>query len=160
MLQEKLQNDLKESLKSGDAFRLSTLRMAQAALHNKALEKRAASVKAGGTPEDAVLNDEEALVVIRNEAKRRKDAAAEYEKGNRRDLAEKELKELEILKQYLPAEVDDAAIEVAVSEAVSEIGQDPKQFGRIMGLAMKKLGSGASGDRVSAAVKKYTSGQS
>ena len=132
--------------------------MAQAALHNKALEKRAASVKAGGTPEDAVLNDKETLTVIRAEVKRRKDAAVEYEKGNRRELAEKELKEVEILKQYLPAEADDIVIEAAVREAVSEVGQDPKQFGRIMGLAMKKLEGGAPGDRVSAAVKKAVDG--
>ena len=132
--------------------------MAQAALHNKALGKRAASVKAGGTPGDAVLNDEEVLAVMRTEVKRRKDAATEYEKGNRRDLADKELKELDILKQYLPAEVDDAVVESAVSGAVSEVGKDPKQFGRIMGLAMKKLGGTASGDRVSAAVKKAIGG--
>ncbi len=145
-------------MRSGDAFRLSTLRMAQAALHNKALEKRASLVKAGGAPGDAVLNDEEALAVIRGEAKHRKDAAVEYEKGSRRDLAEKELKELEILKQYLPAEAGDAAIAAAVRETVAEVGKDPKQFGRIMGLAMKKLGSAASGDRVSAAVKKAIDG--
>ena len=141
-------------MKSGDAFRLSVLRMAQASIHNKSLEKRAQAVKAGSAPEEQELSDDEAVVVLRSEVKRRKDAALEFGKGNRAELAEKEMKEAGILQEYLPAEADDSAIEAAVAKSVEEAGKDPKMFGKVMGLAMKSLGSSASGDRVSAAVKK------
>lgn len=154
MLSHKIQEDLKAAMKSGDSFQLSLLRLAQSALHNKALEKRAASVKAGGVPEDATLNDDEIIAVLKTEVKRRKEAALEYEKGNRQDLAEKELKEAAMLGEYLPAEVTDAVIEAAVNEAIAEIGKDSKQFGRVMGVAIKKLAGKASGERVSAAVRR------
>jgi len=158
MVGEKIQADLKAAMKSGDALRVSTLRMAQSALHNKALEKRAILVKAGGAEADATLTDEEIFSVLKTEVKRRKEAAAEFNKGGRQEMAEKELKEAEILGAYLPAEADDVAVEEAVKSAIAEVGADPKQFGRVMGLVMKKLGGAASGDRVSAAVKRALEG--
>ena len=149
MVGEKIQADLKAAMKSGDALLVSTLRMAQSALHNKALEKRAILVKAGGAAADATLTDEEIFSVLKTEVKRRKEAAAEFNKGGRQEMAEKELKEAEMLGTYLPAEADDAAVEEAVKAAIAEVGADPRQFGRVMGLAMKKLGGTASGERVS-----------
>ncbi len=154
MIGEKIQNDLKAAMKSGDALRLSTLRMAQSAIHNKALEKRAALVKAGGAAEETVLTDDEIISVLKTEVKRRKEASAEFKKGNRKELAEKEQKEAIILGAYLPAEADDAVLEEAAKAAVAEIGTDPKQFGRVMGLAMKKLAGKASGERVSEVVRR------
>lgn len=154
MLIETLQNDLKEALKAGDAFRVSTLRMVQSSLQMKAKDKRAVQVKSGGAAEDVALNDDEIIAVFRTEVKKRMDAAGEYEKGGRGELAAKEMKEVQIIKGYLPAEANDAAVEVAVESAIEEVGKDQKLFGKIMGLAMKKLGNTASGDRVSAAVKK------
>lgn len=154
MLIETLQTELKEALKAGDAFRVSTLRMVQSSLQMKAKDKRAAQVKSGGAAEDVPLNDDEAIAVLRTEVKKRLDAAGEFEKGGRGELAAKEMKEVQIIKAYLPAEADDATVEAAVAGAIEEIGKDQKMFGKIMGLAMKKLGATASGDRVSAAVKK------
>lgn len=150
MLKEKLQEAVKSAMKAGDALTLSTLRMAQSSIHNRAIEERAKK----GSAADIELSDEEIVIVLRKEVKRRKDAALEFEKGGRPELAERELKEAVILEAYLPAEADDAAIEAAVRSAISETGSDPKQFGKIMGLAMKKLSGNASGDRVSAVVQK------
>lgn len=154
MIGEEIQDDVKVAMKSGDSLRVSTLRMAQSAIHNKALEKRAALVKAGGAEQEAVLTDEEVISVLKTEVKRRKEAAAEFEKGDRREMAEKETKEAAILETYLPAEADDAAVAEAVRAAITEAGSHPKQFGRVMGLAMKKLGGTASGERVAEIVRK------
>lgn len=154
MLIETLQNDLKEALKAGDAFRVSTLRMVQSSLQMKAKDKRAAQVKSGGAAEDVALSDDEVIAIFRTEVKKRTDAAGEYEKGGRGELAAKEMKEVQIIKGYLPAEASDAAVEAAARSAIEEVGKDQKMFGKIMGVAMKKLGNTASGDRVSAAVKK------
>lgn len=154
MLTEKIQTDMKAAMKAGDAFRLSALRMAQSALHNKALDKRATLVKAGGSAEDAILSDDEEILVLRSELKRRKDAAGEFDKGHRPELAEKERGEALILEEYLPAEASDEVVSNTVRSAIAEIGSDPKQFGKVMSLAMKTFGGEASGDRVSAEVKK------
>ena len=92
--------------------------------------------------------------VLRSEAKKRKDAAFEFEKGGRSDLADKEKKELAILEAYLPAELDDAALTAIVRDAVNAAGSvTQKDFGRIMGEVIKRTGGAASGDRVSAIVK-------
>lgn len=153
MISESLQNDVKAAMKAGDAFRVSTLRMVQSSLQMKAKDKRAVQVKSGGAAEDVVLTDDEIIAALRTEVKKRVDAAGEYEKGGRGELAAKEMKEVQIIKSYLPAEADDDAVLEAVRVAIEEVGKDQKMFGKIMGVAMKKLGNAASGDRVSAAVK-------
>lgn len=147
MIEERLKEDLKLAMKAGDALVLSTLRMASAALHNKAIEKRA---KSG----DEHLTDEEALSVLRTEVKRRRDASLEFGTYGRPELAKKEAKEAELLLGYLPAEADDVTVDMAVRAAIEEVGSDPKQFGKIMGLVMRKLQGTASGDRVQSVVKK------
>jgi len=80
-LKNKIADDQKAALKGGDVLRLSTLRMLSAAVANKEIGLR---------KKDVGLSDQEVLEAISTEAKRRKDAAAEYEKGGRADLAEKE----------------------------------------------------------------------
>ena len=145
----KIQNDIKEVMRSKDELKLSVLRMLSAAIHNKELEKRA---KTGKSEE---LTDEETIGVIHSEAKKRRDAIAEFEKGGRKDLADKESAELKILEGYLPQELSDEEIEKIVREVVVETGiSDPTMFGRIMGEVMKRVKGRASGERMSAAVKK------
>ncbi|MBI3627727.1 MAG: GatB/YqeY domain-containing protein [Candidatus Sungbacteria bacterium] len=153
MLEEKISLDIKAALKARNAFLLSTLRLAQSVLKNKALKKRAAQVKAGGPAEDAALSDEEVVTALRTEVKKRKESAEAYEKGARPELAQKELEEAELLRAYLPKEADDAEVEQYVREVIHEIGADQKQFGKVMGLVMKKLAGRASGDHVQKAVK-------
>ncbi len=90
---------------------------------------------------------------MRSEVKKCRDAIAEFEKGGRPDLVEKEKQELSILETYLPAELDDAAIGAIVKSVVAEFGSvGAKDFGRVMGEVMKRLKGRASGDRVSRAV--------
>lgn len=149
---EKIQNDTKEAMKAKDELKLSVLRMLSSAIKNKELEKRAKTGK------EEALNDEEVVASIRSEAKKRKDATEEFEKGGRRDLAEKETAELKILENYLPAEMPDEDLEKIAKEVVAGLGEvTQKDFGRVMGEVMKRMKGEAGGDRVSAAVKKLLS---
>lgn len=148
-MKERIQNDIKEAMRSKDELRLSVLRMLSSAIHNRELEKRA---KTGKQEE---LTEEETVAVIRSEVKKRRDAIAEFEKGGRKDLAEKESTELKILEKYLPQEISDGEIEKIVREVVAELGAvAPKDFGRVMGEVMKRAKGQASGDRMSSAVKR------
>lgn len=150
---EKIQQDIKDAMRNKDELRLSVLRMLSAAMHNREIDKR---TKSG----EAELSEEEIIATIRSEVKKRKDAILEYEKGKRKDLAEKEASELKILETYLPLEMDDKEISKIVKEVISVLGVvTPRDFGRVMGEVMKKIKGQASGDRVSSEVKKLLGGE-
>ena len=149
-MQEKIQQDLKDAMRAKDELRLSVLRMLSAAIHNREIEKRP---KSG----EAELGEEEIITTIRSEAKKRRDAIVEFEKGGRKDLADKESAELKILAAYLPVELSDEEVEKIVREVVAGFGEvTKKDFGRVMAETMKRVKGQASGDRVSAWVKKVS----
>lgn len=149
MFKEKILQDIKEAMKAKDELKLSVLRMLSSAIKNKELEKRAKTGK------EEALNDEEVMTTIRSEAKKRKDAVESFEKGGRKDLADKEAAEMKILEVYLPAEMPDEELEKIAKEVVAGLGEvTQKDFGRAMGEVMKKVKGQASGDRVSAMVKR------
>ncbi len=157
-LKKIIESDLKEALRAKDELRLSTLRMVSAAIHNREIEKRTrlaqASAERAKTGESE-LTEEETARVLRAEIKKRKDAAEGFEKGGRADRAEKERQEGEIIQKYLPAELSDADLEKIVGEVVAAAGAvTEKDFGRVMGEAMKRTRGQASGDRVSGIVRK------
>jgi len=117
-LKNKIADDQKAALKGGDVLRLSTLRMLSAAVANKEIGLR---------KKDVGLSDQEVLEAISTEAKRRKDAAAEYEKGGRADLAEKEKSELKILQEYLPPEISDEDLLRVVKDGIgADMIADPE----------------------------------
>lgn len=147
-MKDKIRQDIKSAMKQKDELRLSVLRMLGAVIQNREIEKKAK----GG---EGTLRDEEVVATIRSEIKKRKDAADGFEKGGRRDAAEKERAEAKILEEYLPQDLSDEEIEKIAREAVRECGEvTMKEFGKVMGVAMKKVAGRASGDRVSGAVKK------
>ena len=146
-MQERIQQDTKEAMKAKDGLRLSVLRMLSAAVHNKEIEKRVKS-------DEEELTEDEFMAVIRSEAKKRRDAMAEFEKGGRKDLAEKEALELKILETYLPEEISDSEIEKIVREIIAAETFGPNDFGRVMGEVLKKIKGQASGERVSVIVRK------
>lgn len=158
-LREKISQDLKEALRNKEELLLSVLRMLTAAMNNKSIEKRTRLSKSGVPGTDleklAELSDDEITEVIRSESKKRRDAIDGFSKGGRQELAEKESQELKILEKYLPQELSDEEVEKIVKEIVANIGVVTiKDFGRVMGEVMKKIKGQASGDKVSAAVKK------
>lgn len=146
MLHEKIEADLKTALKSGDKEKAGVLRFLIADVKNFQIEKKAQSEK--------YLADADVISVLKRQAKQRKDSIAEYERGGRTDLAEKEKAELAILEKYLPAQMDEAKIRETVKEKISELGiTDKLQFGRLMGEVMKELKGQADGDAVKKVVE-------
>ena len=144
-LKEKIAEDQKNALKNGDALRLSVLRMLSASVANKEIELR---------KKDIGLSDQEVLDVVSSEAKRRKDAVAEYEKGGRQDLAQKEANEFKILQEYLPPEISEEDLLRIVRDGIRETGAtSEKDFGKVMKVIMPTLKGKASGDRISQALK-------
>lgn len=145
-LKSELAQDQKNALKGGDSVRLSTLRMLGSAIANKEIELR---------KKDIGLSDEEILDVIGSEARKRKDAISEYEKAERLELAAKEKQELEVLQTYLPPEISDEDLLRIIHGGVREIGAiSEKDFGKVMKVIMPLLRGKASGDRITAVLKK------
>ncbi len=149
-LKKTIEEGARRALKNQESLLLSVLRLLLAAIHNREIEKK---FKAGGTGE---LTDEEVVSVIRSEAKKRRDAIAEFTRGGRMAAAQKETEELAILEKYLPAELTDAEIEILVRPLAA--GRAMSDFGSVMGAAMKAVAGRASGERVSAAVRKLLKG--
>lgn len=148
MLKEKLQAEMKEAMKAGNATKRMVLSLVQSAIKNRELQKRA---KSGQTEE---LNDEEVLEVIASEVKKRKESVESYEKGGRDELAQKERDELNILMGYLPEQMSEEEIKVEVKKAVAETGaKDIKEMGKVLGTLMPRLKGRADGTTVSRIVK-------
>jgi uncharacterized protein len=149
-LAERLAQDLTAAMKARDAARTSTLRMAKAAIMNKEIDKK------------GPLDDAEALRVVQGLVKQREDAAEQYAKAARPELAEKEQAEIVVLKAYLPAEVTDAEVAAAVDKAMAETGAASlKDMGKAMKAALAALaasGKAVDGKRVNEAVKKKLGG--
>jgi len=154
MLKEKINGDIKQAMIGKNELLLLVLRGINAAIKNKEIEKR---TKLSKTEHDVAkleelckLSDEEILDVISGEAKKRKDSIFEFAKGNRQDLVDKETKELEILKQYLPEQMSEDAIKNIVKRAIEEtkaIG--PKDTGKVMSAIMPQVKGKADGSMVS-----------
>ena len=145
-LVERVTQDLTAAMKSQDAGRTSALRMAKAALKNREIEKK------------GDLDDAEATRVLQALVKQREDSIFQFRKANRPELVQKEEKELDVLKAYLPAEASEADIDQAVTKALAETGAaTPKDMGKAMKAALAAVaatGKPADGKRVNDAVRK------
>ena len=120
-LTEQVRADLTESMKARDAEKTSTLRMLQSAF-------KYAQIDAGHE-----LGDDEALTVIRKAVKQRLDSIEQYTSGGRPELADKERREMDLLKAYLPPELSEEEIETGVREIVASTGaQSKKDMGKVM----------------------------
>ncbi|MCH8244690.1 GatB/YqeY domain-containing protein, partial [Patescibacteria group bacterium] len=119
-MKERIQNDIKEALKAGEEIKVGTLRMVLAFLINK--EKDLPADRKGKE-----LSDEEVMDVLQTEAKKRREAIEAFEKGGRPELAEKEKKELEILKTYLPEQLSAKEIQDFVTQAIEKTGATSMQ---------------------------------
>lgn len=147
--QEQIDHDLKEAMKARQAERLAVLRMLKAALKNAAIEK-------GGA--DAVLDDAEALAVVRKQVKQRHDSVEGFEKGGRPELAAKEKAEIEVLGAYLPRQLSAEELTALVKTAIAEAGATSKaQMGAVMKIAQAKAAGRADGKSISQEVQKLLS---
>ncbi len=141
-LLKKIKDDVKEAMKNKDAFKRDTLRSLTAAIKQQEVDTREETT-------DAAVES-----LIQKLIKQRDEAASQYKEAGRDELYEKETGEIEVLKAYLPKQLDDAELEAVVKEIVSEVGaQSPKDMGKVMGAAKGKIGTRADGKRVSECVK-------
>ncbi|MDP3696804.1 MAG: GatB/YqeY domain-containing protein [Candidatus Taylorbacteria bacterium] len=158
MLKDKLQTDVKEALKSGNAVKRMVLNLVLSAVKSRELEKR---TKLSKTESDATkleevskLNDEEVVEVLSSEMKKRKDSVEQYTKGGRPELAEKETREIAILIGYMPEQMSEEAVREEVKKAISQTSASgPKDMGKVIGAVMVKIKGKADGQMVSRLVK-------
>lgn len=133
-LSHQIDNDLVQALKGREELKCSVLRMLKTAVKNAEIQAK------------AELSDDEVLKVIDKQAKQRKDSIEQYEKGGRKDLVEKERQELALLDAYLPEKMTDDDVRKYIVEKVNA-GQN-LNFGQLMGVVMKDLGTKADGQVV------------
>jgi len=139
-LKQKISEDLKAAMKSGDTLKRDTLRFLDSAIKNADIEKK---------KREEGLNDEEIQEVIARSVKQRRDSIAQYEAGGRADLAEKEKKEMEILMAYMPTQMSEEEVKEEVKKVIAETGATSKsEMGKAMGAAMTKLKGKADGNLV------------
>jgi len=146
-LQDKIQGQIAEAMRSKDQLRLDVLRMMKSAVKLKEVEKMKA------------LEENEVIAVLNTLVKQRKDSIEQFRKGGREELAQKEEAEIKIIEEYLPAAASEEDIRRAVAEAVQETGAaSMKDMGKVMKAALARLtGKSADGARVSQLVKETLS---
>jgi uncharacterized protein len=144
----RIQKDIVECMKTRQELRLSTLRMAKAALKNKEIEKR------------SPLDEREEMQVLSTLIKQRHEASEAFTKGNRPELAAKEIEEIGFIESYLPKAVGPAEIDAAVHAVIAEMGSPTaKEMGTVMKNVMARFsGARIDGKQVSEAVKKALAG--
>lgn len=143
-LSEQLNADLKAAMQSGDAVKVSTLRLLKAELQN-------AGIAATGS-----LSPEAELQVIRREVKKRKDAITLYTQAGNNAMTESEQAEASVLEQYLPAQADPAAVEAYVVEAISKLTErTPKEGGEVIRQTIAHFGGTADGSLVAQLVRQH-----
>lgn len=136
---DRLDQDAKDALRGGEKARLAVLRRARAAIKNAEIDARGS---------DALTEDDH-IKVLRGLVKRHRESIEQFTAGGRQDLVDKETAEMAVLEEYLPARLDDAAVEAVVREVILAEGvTDMKGLGKVMRPAMTRLGDQADGGRV------------
>lgn len=146
-LQQQLADDMKAAMKARDTQRRDVLRSVLAAMKNRAVEL--------GRGPQGELSDDEVEAVLAKEKKRRDEAAAGFDDGDRPEQAAGERAEAEILGEYLPEQMSDDELEELVQGVIDEVGTD-NGIGPIMGRVMPKVGNRAEGKRVNETVRRLT----
>jgi uncharacterized protein YqeY len=151
VLRDDINNALKDSMKAGDARRVSTLRLVNSALKNADIEARGQ-----GKPP---LTDEDLLSLLQKMIKQRQESVQLYQKGNRADLVAQEQGEIEIISAYLPQQMAESEIVETVAALVRETGATAmKDMGRVMAALKERYAGKLDVGKASAAVKKLLSG--
>lgn len=135
-LKDRIAADLKEAMRARDQLRLDTLRSVLSGFTYKRTE---AGVE---------LTDADEADVVRKQVKQRNDAASEFEKAGRKELAEKELRERDILTAYLPAQKSEDEVRSIVRAIIAELPQGTRNQGAVMKVAMPQLKGQADGNLV------------
>ena len=141
-LQDRFQEDLKESMRNKDSTRLSVIRYLRSHIHNLEIERQ------------TDLDDHSIIQLLNKQAKQRKDSIDAFQKGNRQDLVDKEKAELEIIYEYLPKQLSqNELIEIAKNSIELLKAKGPEDMGKVMGHVMGLPKGMAQGGEVSQIVK-------
>lgn len=131
IMRGKIAESLKSAMKAQDKHRLPTLRLIQAAIHDRDIANRGA----GKDP----ASDEEILQILAKMVKQREESAKAFEDGKRPELAAQERGEMEIIRGFLPTQLDDAAITAAARQAIAETGAaSQKDMGKVIAALKQK----------------------
>ena len=141
-LKIQINDEVKTAMRSKDKQRLGTLRLLTAAIKQIEVDKR------------IELDDDQIIAIIEKMLKQRKDSIEQFEKAGRNELAEIEINEVTILKEFMPEQLSDAEIETFVDEAIASTGASAmKDMGKVMGILKPKLAGKADMGAVSGKIK-------
>ena len=141
---DQVSKDIKKAMLAREKVRLEALR----GIKKEFLEAKTAK-GAGGE-----LNDEAAVKILVKMVKQRKESARIYEENNRQELADNELAEASVIEEYLPKQLSDEELETELKAIITEVGAEgPKDMGKVMSVATKKLAGKAEGKLISTKVK-------
>ena len=146
-IKNRINDDVKAAMRSKDKERLGALRLIQAAFKQKEVDER------------IELSDEQALTILDKMAKQHRDSITQFEQANRDDLVEVEQKELDIIEEYLPAQLSEEEINTFIEDAISKTGADSiKDMGKVMGVLKGQLQGRADMGKVSGLIKSRLNG--
>lgn len=136
-LSERLNEDMKQAMRSQDKFRLSVIRMVRSSIKNIEIDQR------------KTLNDQDVLDVLNREIKQRRDSLQDFEKAGRQDLVDQMKQELDILTAYMPKQLSEDEVKAIVQQTIQEVGASSKaDMGKVMGALMPKVKGLADGKLV------------
>ena len=152
MLRDKLNDAMKEAMRARDQAALGTIRLILAKLKDIDIAARTEASREG-------VADDKILSMMQGMIKQRNESIALYEKGNRADLADKEKAEIAVIERFLPQQMDEAAVEAAVREAVAAAGATTvKDMGGVMAALKARYAGQMDFAKASTAVKKLLAG--
>jgi uncharacterized protein YqeY len=141
-LKERISEDMKTAMRSGDKDRLAVIRLLQAAIKQREVDER------------ITLDDAQVTSVLEKMIKQRKESMTAFEKGGRADLVAKENAEIVVLQPYLPAQLSDAELDALIAEAIASTGAASiKDMGKVMGVVKSKAAGKADMGAVGARIK-------
>jgi uncharacterized protein YqeY len=145
-MRARINQDVKDAMKSGDKARLGTLRLLTAAIKDR-------EIGVGGQA-PVEVGDAEVVAILQKMVKQRRESIATYEKAGRNDLADQEKAEVAVLEGYLPKQMDEAGVKAAVSALIAELGAaGPKDMGRVMGALKERFAGQMDFGKASGVVK-------
>jgi uncharacterized protein YqeY len=146
-LKERITEDMKAAMRASQKERLSTIRMLQAAIKQREVDER------------ITLDDAQVIAVVEKMVKQRRESIAQFEQGNRHDLAAREQAEITLLQGYLPTPLTDAEIDALIREAISSTAAASiKDMGKVMGVVKARAAGRADMGVVSARIKATLAG--
>ena len=152
-LRLQLNDAMKEAMKAKDATRLATVRLILAALKDRDIAARSETNK-------DLVGDDDILTLLAKMIKQREESATAFDAGNRPEMAAGEREEIAVIRTFMPAQMDDAALKDAVAKTIAEVGATSvKDMGKVMAVLKERFAGQMDFSKASAATKDALSGK-